>query len=128
MGNAVEVELLQKSIGKLIDDVGLKLPNIIQIMFRHRYLPLQDRSSTMWAYKHEDQVTVRSFLQTDHDKMWRALFKPLDDDFPAEEEDRGLDSTTPACEVQNPRIFDFGCFHLIRVLMIPFSFIFAELG
>ena len=77
---------------------GVELPNVIQIMLGRRILPCQDRASPIWAYKPEDPAIMRNFFRTSHAQLWRALFKPQKD-WPAEEEDIGLDAANPPREV-----------------------------
>ena len=89
--------MLQSRIAKMIEK-GVALVNVIQIMLGRRILPFQDWASPMWAYKPRDPATVRSFFHTSHAQLWRALFKPQKD-WPAEEEDVGLDAANPPREV-----------------------------
>ena len=88
---------LQKRIGKMIER-GVKMPDVIQIMLGRRILPCQVRASPMWAHKSEDLETVRHFFCASHAQLWRALFEPQKD-WPAEEEDIGLDAANPPREV-----------------------------
>lgn len=54
----------------------------------------------MWVYKSKYATTMRHFLDTTYDKLWRVLFKPQKDDWPAEdEEDIGLDAEHPPKKV-----------------------------
>jgi hypothetical protein len=104
-GSAKEVEQLQSRICRMIEQ-GAELPNVIQIMLRRRILPFQDRASPMWAYKPEDPATVLSFFRTTHAQLWKVLFKPQKE-WPAEEEDIGLDAANPPREVR--LYFTFVC-------------------
>ena len=96
-GSNKEVVLLQSRISKMIEK-GVELVNVIQIMLGRRILRSQDRASPMWAYKPKDPTTMRSFFRTSHAQLWKALFKPLKE-WPAAEEDIGLDAANPPREV-----------------------------
>jgi hypothetical protein len=52
----------------------------------------------MWAYKPEDPATVHQFFWTTHSQILKALFKPQKE-WPAEEEDIGLDAANPPHKV-----------------------------
>ena len=76
----------------------IELTNVVQIMLGRRILPSQDRAIPMWAYKPEDPATVLRFYGTTHEKLWKVLFKPQKE-WPAVEEDIGLDAANPPKEV-----------------------------
>jgi hypothetical protein len=94
----MEVESLQSRISKMIKK-KVELPNVIQIMLHWRLLPFQDRAIPMRSYKLEDLATMLSFYRTSHARLWKVFFKPQKD-WPAKEEDIGLDVATPPREVR----------------------------
>ena len=52
----------------------------------------------MWAYEPEDPATVQYLFSTTPDKVWGLMLK-RQEEWPAEEEDIGLDAKNPPREV-----------------------------
>ena len=46
----------------------------------------------MWIYKPGDVVKMWNFFRTNLDGMWKKVFKPSKNEFPAKGEDWGLDT------------------------------------
>ncbi|KAE8780615.1 hypothetical protein D1007_46252 [Hordeum vulgare] len=55
----------------------------------------------MWSYKPSDPWVVQEFYHTTHENLWRILLKPQQE-WPAEDEDTGLDAETPLWRIGWP--------------------------
>lgn len=83
-----------------MDGEGISLVDVIHMMLYHRILPLQIQAVPMWDFKPEDEVVVREFFRgEDLSGMWKLLFKPKKNYFPARAEDIGLSHAIPISEV-----------------------------
>ena len=63
---------------------NLQFADIINALLYHRILPLQLRTTPMWAQKPEDASPLTAFFRSTLDDMWTKLMKLAKDKIPKE--------------------------------------------
>ena len=79
---------------KSMEDKNIQLVDVVQVMLVRRTLPCQRQTCNLWEFDPAKHQTLLEFFSTEHEDIWKVLFKP-GKSWPDTTEDRGKTCPVP---------------------------------